>query len=274
MPQAQDLNFVESVYFSVVTITTLGYGDVKPEHWVTQLLTASEAVLGILLIGLFLGAIARDWSDQSLEAEKERARKDYHKNQLSRLRGHYRLMSTTIKNFKIFAAAVTQPMDKRDFKYDENFEFQDMRDLYKSSLRATHTHDKPTIEIFLEYSEELQNNIRDLVKDVDLKEFESVKIEEFCIDFIRASMALDFSNCIVNAKNINSDTTPLIEVVYTIIKDTKGEPDPSQSVHIAPYAALYKQIKYQMEGLHQIEECFYLIEAEQSLYELDKSSST
>ncbi|MDP2209176.1 MAG: ion channel [Bacteroidota bacterium] len=41
---------IESVYFSGVTIVTLGYGDITPNHWIPQLLSVYEVFCGFVLI--------------------------------------------------------------------------------------------------------------------------------------------------------------------------------------------------------------------------------
>lgn len=48
-------NFVQALYFSGVTIATLGYGDIKPIQAVSQLLAVYEVFSGILLVVLALG---------------------------------------------------------------------------------------------------------------------------------------------------------------------------------------------------------------------------
>lgn len=48
-------NFVDVLYFSGVTITTLGYGDIHPTHIISKLLSVYEVFSGILLIVLSLG---------------------------------------------------------------------------------------------------------------------------------------------------------------------------------------------------------------------------
>jgi voltage-gated potassium channel Kch len=45
----------EALYFSVVTITTLGYGDLKPIHSIGRWLTIIETLMGIVLIVLVIG---------------------------------------------------------------------------------------------------------------------------------------------------------------------------------------------------------------------------
>jgi len=68
------LTLVQSIYFSVVTITTLGYGDITPQTEMTRILTALESIFGIILIGLFLNAVARS-SDIRREEKHNQAAK-------------------------------------------------------------------------------------------------------------------------------------------------------------------------------------------------------
>lgn len=45
-------SFAESIYFSGVTLATLGYGDVVPTYWVSRLLALYEVFAGILIIAV------------------------------------------------------------------------------------------------------------------------------------------------------------------------------------------------------------------------------
>lgn len=78
----RQLTPVESGYFSVVTITTLGYGDIVPKTEVARFLTAVESILGILTIGLFLNAVAqsaeRRREERHKSTTKEHLRAQYH----------------------------------------------------------------------------------------------------------------------------------------------------------------------------------------------------
>lgn len=53
------LDFIQSIYFSIVTITTLGFGDISPKTDLAQITTASEVLLGVIFIGLFLNSLAQ-----------------------------------------------------------------------------------------------------------------------------------------------------------------------------------------------------------------------
>ncbi len=52
-------NFWDSLYFSMVTFTTLGYGDFRPLTGVGRIIAGCEAILGVILIALFIFTFAR-----------------------------------------------------------------------------------------------------------------------------------------------------------------------------------------------------------------------
>jgi hypothetical protein len=55
--------YVRMFYFSAVTITTLGYGDITPVTSTARLLVSMEAIAGVVLVGFFLNAVARRLSN-------------------------------------------------------------------------------------------------------------------------------------------------------------------------------------------------------------------
>lgn len=59
-PSEASGDFGRMLYFSVVTITTLGYGDVVPITDFNRFLVGLESILGLVLIGLFLNSLSRE----------------------------------------------------------------------------------------------------------------------------------------------------------------------------------------------------------------------
>ena len=56
---ATRIGFLESVYFSGVTLTTLGYGDIRPANLLYAYIAFAEAFLGYLFLGLGVVTIAK-----------------------------------------------------------------------------------------------------------------------------------------------------------------------------------------------------------------------
>ena len=55
--------FWDCLYFSIVTFTTLGFGDITPKHIpLFQMLVGTEAFLGAFMMGLFVFTLARKYS--------------------------------------------------------------------------------------------------------------------------------------------------------------------------------------------------------------------
>ena len=52
-----NLNFNEAIYFSTVTITTVGYGDILPVSNINRFLAASESFLGMVINVALLGYV-------------------------------------------------------------------------------------------------------------------------------------------------------------------------------------------------------------------------
>ncbi len=53
----QHSNIKQCLYFSAVTWTTLGYGDLHPDEGLSQFLAASEAIMGYVYMGLLVASI-------------------------------------------------------------------------------------------------------------------------------------------------------------------------------------------------------------------------
>lgn len=79
--EIRPLSEIESSYFSVVTITTLGYGDIIPRSSAARILISLQTLLGITVIGVFLVWIGHDQSQKEHERylAREQARRDQHR---------------------------------------------------------------------------------------------------------------------------------------------------------------------------------------------------
>ncbi len=58
-PSDKQICYFQSLYFSIVTFTTLGFGDILPKDWIGQLFVALEVLFGYLMLGTLVAIIIR-----------------------------------------------------------------------------------------------------------------------------------------------------------------------------------------------------------------------
>lgn len=56
----EGMTFIDSFYFSFVTLATIGYGDFSPVTTIGKLFTVVYGILGLGLVSLSVGVIARE----------------------------------------------------------------------------------------------------------------------------------------------------------------------------------------------------------------------
>jgi voltage-gated potassium channel len=73
-------SYVDAVYFSVVTLTTVGYGDMAPQTDAGKLFTVGYILIGLGVIAAFISSVASTgidaWSHRSGEMRPNRLRHD------------------------------------------------------------------------------------------------------------------------------------------------------------------------------------------------------
>jgi len=102
------------IYLSVVTITTLGFGDITPSTDLGKFVVASEPFFGVILLGLFLNALSHARNSEVIASEREvdRQRKEELRKSLEM---HSCLILDVFKSGNPFAwdkhAKYSAPMD-------------------------------------------------------------------------------------------------------------------------------------------------------------------
>lgn len=57
--ELKPVDFFDSIYFVIVTFTTLGYGDISPVNWFGQLFVIITALTGYLFLGIFIYLLSK-----------------------------------------------------------------------------------------------------------------------------------------------------------------------------------------------------------------------
>lgn len=227
-------------YFSVVTITTLGYGDILPIGPVSQTLTALESVLGITLIGLFLNSLSHQHGLEVQESEKTIQKTNENTQAKNRFSAFNKLVELKIKRYESYVFPIIVPMKNRgsDFNtINESFAFNDMRDLFKSTTRMTDHHFTPAINYYFISLKELIETIEELIKLGYVQKWP--ELESLCVQFISVSKGLDFSDHILNQPKVRLGNESGSDSDSKMIESHEGEVKFLESNAINPYVALY-----------------------------------
>ena len=245
-------SYIECLYFSTVTITTLGYGDIVPRGELGRIVTAIQSLLGVILIGLFLNAIASARSDFIREKQGEKEARAYIESERSRLVGHFTLLRPIIERYRICATQVSQPIDSKEQSYSPSFTLNDMRDLYKPTRLMTEGYMRPAIDGYFNALASLHGEISDLIKNVDLRCFENIQVN--CLNIVRVINDFDYSEAILSAQHTTAGSDKLSDLVSKMLAEYEGDYRPAGSNIIDGYIVLYHQIKMVMELLSAFEE--------------------
>lgn len=62
--------YFRHIYYSFITLTSVGFGDIYPLIWPAQLFTVIEAVLGVFLLSFSLGIILNSEGSESIEKKE------------------------------------------------------------------------------------------------------------------------------------------------------------------------------------------------------------
>jgi len=244
-------SFLECLYFSTVTITTLGYGDITPTGWLGQVATASEALLGIILIGLFLNATASAKGERARTEQEDKEMRSYINGQRARLNGHYRLIEPIIEKYKQSVSDIIRPAGQFSQHYNPDFMLNDMKDMYKPTILARAPLMKPAIEVYCEVADELHREIASLIMSIDLKHFP--EIENLCQEIIGVNN-LDYSEMVLSVLHTKAGNAPMTETIEKMLQNYSGDHTLYSSANLLNgYILLRHQIRTIMDCLPRLE---------------------
>ncbi|OCH18933.1 hypothetical protein A6E05_00865 [Aliivibrio sp. 1S165] len=240
------------IYFSVVSITTLGYGDVLPNSSWAQIAAASESLLGIMLIGLFLNALSIQHSQEIEQKELEKQEKENARVAKERFISFERLLLIRIQRYQEYSIPLTVPIGGDRSEINRNFKFNDMKDLFKTTLKLADNNFKPAVSYYFESLFDLTRTLEDLVKLGYASKWP--EMESLCIDFCQLSKSLDFSESILNQPKTRYGDNDASEEDASSIENHTGKVEFRHSNGMNQYVALYMLLNASFKFIEQYEE--------------------
>lgn len=185
IPDGAPTDYGSWLYYSIVTITTLGFGDYTPAHGWAQAVTAIEVMCGLVFLGFFLNAVGSMKSEIDVESEIEKQRLAHGQLEKEKL---MKFVPSVLHNLNLFLSycyAVTTPLSKRTNEtttYNPDFSFNDLSDLFQpSGLPSDRTH-LPAVVRLMHISRQTSLYLDSLQSKVDLSLWPDVL--EDCFGFV------------------------------------------------------------------------------------------
>ncbi len=260
IPDGAGTDYWSWLYYSVVTITTLGFGDYTPAHLWAQIFTALEVMLGLVILGFFLNAVGSMKSEIDVTSEVEKQKRAHAAMEREKLLVMIPGVLHTLGNFLSYCYAVTTPISKRgdDKEFDAGFTYSDMADMFKpSGLPNDHTR-LPAASRLISSASQTSLALDSLQSKVDLALWPEVLDD--CFSFVASyqmfSSADTLSGNVLNLVGDKSVTTEE-EARARVAKEMAGvgkEPVDSDPEDLHPVAELYYFIKENAAIAMQLEQ--------------------
>lgn len=171
IPDGATTDYGSWLYYSIVTITTLGFGDYTPAHGWAQGVTAVEVMCGLIILGFFLNAVGSMKSEIDVESELEKQRLLHKAEEKEKLVKTIPSLMHTLNTFLAYCYAVTTPgRDKDDGAGDFNpdFSFSDLSGMFAPSGLPIDHSTKPAVERLMSCASRTSLFIDSLQTRVDL----------------------------------------------------------------------------------------------------------
>lgn len=174
---SQPLSMLDAFYFSVITITTTGFGDITAHGNAAKLCVSIEATAGITIVGLFLASLWRDFTVRVEASQAALALRSQRAISLASLLVYWRYIETTIAKYRKAAAAVTTALSRRNgsLKYDPAFRLTDLQDLMTTPSEAGDGTQRCLLERYFEMEDRLEGDLKYLLQNDVIAEFTLVR---------------------------------------------------------------------------------------------------
>lgn len=205
IPDGAGVDYGSWLYYSIVTITTLGFGDYTPAHGWAQAVTAVEVMCGLVILGFFLNAVGSMKSEIDLESEIEKQRRLHDAAEKDKLLKNIPSILHTLNQFLSYCYAATTPKAKRnevDPEYNPDFTIDDMKEIYHPSGLSSDLSDRPAVERLMVSASHTSLCLDSLQTRVDLTQWP--ELLENCFTFVANCQMFSANDIPSENKSLNA----------------------------------------------------------------------
>ncbi len=262
IPDGAATDYWSWLYYSIVTETTLGFGDYTPAHVWAQIFTAIEVMFGLVLIGFFLNAVGSMKSEIDVESEVEKRRRAHIEMEKQKLTVSIPALKHTLNNFLEYCYAVTTPLAKRNdgnSEYNPDFKFSDMQDLFQPSGLPFDVTRMPAVARLVKSASHTSLALDSLQNRIDLTIWPDIldNCFGFVANFQMFSASDSLSGKASDLISTNADGMKESEAQLALQKEIAsfaGDPSNDVPANLRPIAELYFFIKENAEKAVKLEQ--------------------
>lgn len=255
-------SFSSSIYFTLVTITTLGYGDILPDNELTRILVIFVSFSGVALTGLFLNSLAHTISKITQLEDAKKVKSEKLENEVERFMDLAILLKQNFDDFKLAATSLITPWEKYSAIIDTSplmkldFKINDLKDLFKINTLRKFPLSKTKIEVFYSNFDILNNNLDQLLK---LGYFNFNKeLLQLVINYLSSSKLIDTRDNILHFARSNQETK---ESIHLMLSTAKEDVQITEMANVIDdYIVLMGQIQQTVNLILNIESLIALIQ--------------
>ena len=251
-------DFWSALYFSVVSITTLGFGDVFPVSEIARVLVCTECILGLIFMGIFLNDISAAQAEKVSEIERGKNEQELRAKEIEKYKIRFRAMRRKLDMFLSSAYLLTTPTDKRDDTIPDDlpnlhFTFNDLHDFNQPNLLVSQNYMEKIIEVFLRSEKKLYEDLTEILKTTDGDYLDGVHtlIEEIADDIDDN----DFTEAILfQLKTKSIDGKSMADAASEVIKTYKEGDEVIPTVLHYPYYCIYQMLLRVLPKIAELKE--------------------
>lgn len=249
IPDGAPTDYGSWLYYSIVTITTLGFGDYTPAMGWAQAVTAIEVMCGLVILGFFLNAVGAMKSEIDVSSEIEKQKALHEAQEKEKLVKSIPMLIHNINLFLAYCYAVTTPLTRRDdnHAYNSDFSFNDMADMYKPSGLSVDYGNAPAIEGLLRAAARTALCLDSMQAKIDMTLWPEIMEDSF--SFVADYQMFSSSDILAEKIDLKiregKEMTPskAEENISKEISAYNGPLDSTANKSLTPYIDLYNFIK-------------------------------
>lgn len=254
-PKMEELGVFDSLYFSIVSITTLGFGDIYPVSLLARILVSLESIGGIIFVGLFLNALSSEQANNISKAEEKKHQREIMEMEKNKLYLRKHMFEKRIERYLVYMYCVVTPLNERDFGNIQlnpsEIKINNMFDLYGPTMLMYQPVETSSLEVFLRVQDELFTEMSNIIKEVNIGYWPSLVIAinnymSNCVDF-------EYKESLLSIKDAKLGKEPASKFCSDLIKNHMDDLSLTPSNVRNQFISLYYLIVHNLNEIQNIQ---------------------